>query len=198
MRTPVDARAQHRDLGHGRAGSEVDTAIARGFFQRAAQLARIDADLGQEKCPSAKRERRLQAREFGVVEQASARAGRHFVRGEEGDGANVAQVGRFEGFLAQLADELGILARARGDQGCQLGRIVGIAMRDHAARSMGGFARRLAFLDYKNAGAAVPQAPGQRQPDDARADDDEVPSLHASIVVEERNERGCQPELKNV
>src|ERR1017187_3845414 len=70
-----------------------------------------------------------------------------------------------------------------------------IAVRDHACRGVGRFARRLAFLDDQHAGAVTSQAPRQRQSNDTSADDHNVPSLHDSIVVEGESRDSSPREL---
>src|SRR5271166_2854310 len=60
---------------------------------------------------------------------------------------------------------------------------MGITVRNHASGSVCGFARGLALLDDEDARVRL-QAPRQRESNDAPADDDNVPGLHISIVVE--------------
>src|SRR5208337_1521892 len=60
---------------------------------------------------------------------------------------------------------------------------MGITVRNHASGGVRGFARGLALLDDEDARVRL-QAPRQRESNDAPAYDDNVPSLHISIVVE--------------
>jgi hypothetical protein len=53
---------------------------------------------------------------------------------------------------------------------------------------VGGFAAGLAALDDQHSSAAFAECNGQREADDASADDDYVPSLHVGIVKERKRE----------
>ena len=105
----------------------------------------------------------------------------------------LAQVGRLEGFRPQLSDEFGIQSGAGRNHLRQLGGIAGIAVRDHSSGGGGGFEPRLALLYNEDVCAAVPQPPRQRQPDDPSTNDDNIPSLHALIVVERKPEARLLP-----
>jgi hypothetical protein len=142
------ASGQHRDCFHAGAGHDICSQRARSFFQCAAQLARIDAALGQEIGRTTFGEQRFQLRQFGSAERPRAVAHRRFAIPREENGALAAQVGRFESFCPQLIDERAIPARAGGNQFPKLRRVSRIAVRDHASRGVRRFARRFALLDH--------------------------------------------------
>ena len=86
-------------------------------------------------------------------------------------------------------DEFGIHARASCRQRLQHIWCFEGAVDQHAAGGVGGFAAGFSTLDDEDRGAALAEGDGERQADDASADDDYVPSLHRGIVKERGRER---------
>ncbi len=58
------------------------------------------------------------------------------------------------------------------------------AVDQHAAGGVRGFAAGLSALDQQHGSAALAQGDGEREADDASADDDYVPGSHSGIVKE--------------
>jgi rubrerythrin len=61
---------------------------------------------------------------------------------------------------------------------------------------MRGFAPRLTLVDYQNPKTLAPESPAERQPDDTCANDDCIPSLHQSIVLDAREALGAAGNLR--
>jgi hypothetical protein len=51
---------------------------------------------------------------------------------------------------------------------------------EHAASGVRGFAARFTAFDYQHGHTPLAEGEGEREADDASADDDDVPSLHVS------------------
>jgi hypothetical protein len=85
--------------------------------------------------------------------------------------------------------ELGIHLRAGCCQRLQSSGSFERAVDQHAAGGVGGFAAGFSTLDDEDRGAALAEGDGERQADDASADDDYVPGLHRGIVKEREWER---------
>src|SRR5208337_3132905 len=165
------ATPQQCDLHDGRAGGEVNAAIPGSFLQGAAQLAGIDAALGQEPSWPAQRYQWLEPGELIVADSERSFALRRLIALEECDGSGITQIGRLECLVAQLANKLGIQARAGRDHARQFRWVMRIAVGDHSSCGVGRLASRLSLLDDQHVPALVPQAPRQRQSDDTGAND---------------------------
>lgn len=85
--------------------------------------------------------------------------------------------------------ELGIHSGAGRRERLQGRRRFDQTIHQHASGGVRSFTAGFAALDDENPGAALAKGDGQRQADDAAADDDDVPGLHEVIV--EETERGA-------
>src|ERR1700678_383488 len=91
--------------------------------------------------------------------------------------ALISEINLDAGFKFQLANELGIHARAGCGQGLQGGGGFEQAIDQHAAGGVRCFAAGLAALDHEDARAFSLERDQKRESDDAAADDDYVPGL---------------------
>ena len=124
----------------------------------------------------------MRARSSSVRTRAAS-TGRRLTSFEVRYGAGAAQVGRLvrcawadyvnSGYMRALATAMANQTPACADRSARI-----VLQRHGSPSRTAGFS-----LDDQHTGAVAPQAPRQRQPDDATADDHHVPSLHESIVV---------------
>ena len=96
----------------------------------------------------------------------------------------IAQIDVHCRFKLEFLREFGIHACARGRKRLQRSGGLEAAVDQHASGGIGGLAARLSALNYQNAGSAPAQREGEREADDASADNNHVPSLHFGIVKE--------------
>jgi hypothetical protein len=100
--------------------------------------------------------------------------------------ALVAQINVDAGFILQLMREFEIHARAGGGERLQYGWSLDAALNQHPGGGMRGFLSGFAALYHQNLRPTLTQRDRKRQPDDASANDDDVPTLHLGIVKELR------------
>jgi hypothetical protein len=98
----------------------------------------------------------------------------------------IAQIDVHSRFDLEFMRKLGIHARAGRRKRLEDGRGFEAAVNQHASGGVGGFAAGLSALDYQNGCATLAQCDGEREADDASADNNYVPSLHPGIVKERR------------
>ena len=99
---------------------------------------------------------------------------------EEQDRAEIPQVNLHPRFNFEFMGELRVHSGARGRQRLQGGWRFKRAIDQHASGGVRGFAARFTAFDYQHGRTPLAEGEGEREADDASADDDDVPSLHVS------------------
>lgn len=98
----------------------------------------------------------------------------------------IAQIDVHCRFKLEFLRKLGIHAGARGRKRLQGSGSFDGTIDQHPARGIGGLTARLSALNDENGCAAPAQREGEREADDASADNDYIPSFHLGIVKERR------------
>jgi len=98
------------------------------------------------------------------------------------NGARVAQIDFHSRFHFDFVSEFRVHAGAGGGQWLESGGGLERGVDQHASGSVGGFVAWLSALDDQDGGAAFAQGDGEREADDASADDDDVPGFHGASL----------------
>ena len=108
----------------------------------------------------------------------------------------IAEIDVHSRFELQFLCKLGIHAGAGGRERLEGGGSFEAAVDQHAASGVRCFATGLSALDYQNRGATPAERDGEREANDASANDDYVPGLHLGIVKERRRSMGTHEETR--
>jgi len=175
------------DGDDGRVFDELDSGGDGGRGKRRTQVSWVEAGFfDEQEVLVSKIQPWRDGSQFGMSEFADAAEGIAKFRGAIGVDALDRGFGAQRHFLAgetfYLGEEVWIELEAQAGELGELGRVFRIVGGEHASGGPGGLSHGPAALEDGDAESVRGKIEGQREPDDSRAGDDDIGSLHKFIV----------------